>query len=236
MLPARQGAPCSLSTCAELRDEAASRTPAAQVIEENKALLKAKYDEAKALGADVNSSRAKINKLKAHIEQIRVERAMQGLSSEAGAVEVSDPEEEQYKGTIEAEKERYKRSFNRLKELKTEIEHLQLMLEQSRKRLQKDFDGWFLLLERQGHGAPQPPGYPAPGNPLAGQEYAQHALQHAYPPSAPSGAPSQPRAAPGGGGGGPAQPQLTGNAEVDAEILAFYKARESLLQSQQRSS
>ena len=205
-----------------------------QVIEENKAMLKDKYDEAKGLGAAVNSSRAKINKLKAHIEQIRVERAMHGLSAEPGAQEAPDPEEDKYKATIELEKEAYKANFNRLKELKTEIEHLQLLLEQSRKRLQKDFDGWFLLLERQGQQQTQPASaYPVPASP--------HACAYACAPpgGAPLGAqrtaPQPPRAVQGGGG--PAQPpQLTGNAEVDAEILAFYRARESLLQSQQRAS
>jgi len=200
------------------------------VIEENKALLKAKYDEAKALGAAVNSSRARINKLKGHIEQIRVERAMQGLTSESGVAEAADPEEEKYKGTIESEKELYKHNFNRLKELKTEIEHLQLMLEQSRKRLQKDFDGWFLMLERQGGGAQPahaqaypPAGYPPAGYPPAG--YPQAGQAYTAPPRS---APLAPPPAAGGAG----QPALTGNPEVDAEILAFYRARESLLQSQ----
>lgn len=187
------------------------------MIEENKALLRAKYEEAKALGSAVNSSRAKINKLKAHIEQIRVERAMQGLSAEAGAAQAADPEEERCKRSIEGEKEAYRGAFGRLKELKTEIEHLQLLLEQSRQRLQKDFDGWFLLLEGQAHGAPQPDalGHPPPRDAslLAGSAKGSGPAAH-------------------GGGARPVQPQLTGNAEVDAEILAFYQARESLLQSQ----
>ena len=42
------------------------------------------------------------------------------------------------------------------------------------------------------------------------------------PPMAPGG---------GGGGGGAAQPLLTGQPEVDAEIMAFYNARDSLVKA-----
>lgn len=176
-----------------------------QVIEENKALLKEKYAEAKALGAAVNSSRARINKLKSHIEQIRVERAMQGLTADGSAEGEEDPEEARNKDAIEKEKLAYKTAFTRLKELKTEIEHLQLMLEQSRKRLQHDFEAWFGVLEKQ-----------------------------SATPAAARGAPPAPMPADGGGGAGGGGPQLTGNREVDAEIMAFYRARESLLQQQQQ--
>jgi kinesin family protein 6/9 len=192
-----------------------------QVIEENKALLKDKYDEAKALGAAVNTSRARINKLKSHIEQIRVERAMQGLSSETGVAPASDPEEDSHKASIESEKEAYKAAFNRLKELKVEIEHLQLLLEQSRKRLQKDFDGWFLLLERQGAAA-QPAYAQTAHAPPAGFAAAQPHVRGGERSVGTVGATVS------------CGPQLTGNPEVDAEILAFYKARESLLQVHQR--
>jgi len=46
-----------------------------QVIEDNKLLLKAKYDEAKALGAAVNASKAHILELKGRIELWRAQRA-----------------------------------------------------------------------------------------------------------------------------------------------------------------
>ena len=48
------------------------------------------------------------------------------------------------------EKVCYKESFNQLRELKKEIEHLQMLLEQSRQRLQKDFLQWLGLMSRQG--------------------------------------------------------------------------------------
>ena len=42
-------------------------------------------------------------------------------------------------GTAQAS---YKENFNRLRDLKKEIEHLQLLLEQSRHALQGDFEKW----------------------------------------------------------------------------------------------
>ena len=47
-----------------------------QVIEDNKALLKQKYDTAKAIGGAVNESKARISELKALIEQRRIQRAV----------------------------------------------------------------------------------------------------------------------------------------------------------------
>lgn len=46
-----------------------------QVVEDNKQLLKAKYDQAKALGASVNASKARINELRGQIEQWRMQRS-----------------------------------------------------------------------------------------------------------------------------------------------------------------
>lgn len=45
------------------------------VIEDNKQLLKAKYEQAKALGAAVNASKAKISQHRAQIEQWRMQRS-----------------------------------------------------------------------------------------------------------------------------------------------------------------
>ena len=39
----------------------------------------------------------------------------------------------------------YKENFSRLRDLKKEIEHLQMLLEQSRQKLQADFEKWWVL-------------------------------------------------------------------------------------------
>ena len=51
------------------------------------------------------------------------------------------------------EKVAYKEAFARLRELKQEIEHLQMLLEQSRTKLQKDFEQWMTLMLRQQQAA-----------------------------------------------------------------------------------
>ena len=112
-------------------------------IEQNKSELKAKMKEAKQIGSMVNKVREKINSLKVSIEQRRVAMAVQGLVTSESQVCQVDPIEEDLKRQIEQEKESYKTRFARLRELKTSIEHLQHLLEQQRVRLQRDFEIWF---------------------------------------------------------------------------------------------
>ena len=52
------------------------------------------------------------------------------------------------------EKGCYKEAFEGLRELKHEIEHLQMLLEQSRARLQRDFEQWLQLMLRQQQSTP----------------------------------------------------------------------------------
>jgi hypothetical protein len=47
------------------------------------------------------------------------------------------------------EKGSYKAAFSQLRDLKGEIEHLQLLLEQSRQKLQRDFQQWLGMVARQ---------------------------------------------------------------------------------------
>ena len=70
-----------------------------QVIESNKALLKQKYDSAKAVGAQVNASKTHIAELKALIEQHRVQQAVAGRNEEQQGED--DPEEARSRALIE---------------------------------------------------------------------------------------------------------------------------------------
>ncbi|XP_077994037.1 kinesin-like protein KIF6 [Glandiceps talaboti] len=110
-------------------------------IEDNKHLLKQRYSEAKSLGQQVNESRLRINQLKTHIEHHRMQQAMQGLGT--GDDGEPDEVEQQLRHEIELEKAQYKQTFNHLRSMKTEIEHLQHLLEKSRLQLQKDFELWW---------------------------------------------------------------------------------------------
>mmetsp|Transcript_14140 Transcript_14140/g.47146 ORF Transcript_14140/g.47146 Transcript_14140/m.47146 type:complete len:765 (+) Transcript_14140:51-2345(+) len=182
-----------------------------QAIEENKKQLKEKYDAAKALGEAVNAVRSRINALKGQIDSVRRSRAaadLSGSGDDGGACE----EESQLRAKVEAEKRSYKSGFARLKELKAEIEHLQLLLEQSRRRMQQDFEGWWVGQQPQTSEAPATPRAPGGASP--------HPLEQDAALANGDGGSSR-----GAGGGGP---PLTGNAEVDAEIVAFYQAREGL--------
>ena len=215
-----------------------------EVIEDNKALLKKKYLEAKALGQTVNEGKKRITSLKALIEQRRVERAMRVQQGEGEAGE-ADPEEDKAKLQIEREKIAYKASFERLRELKKEIEHVQILLEQSRKRLQGDFEQWLQLMLRQQQKPPakaspvrsslEPNGLgpsPAPSQPLV----SKRSLSFDAPPngSGNNGAPPPTGIAAAGIDGvdeavlRQAAPLLTGNAEADRDIIKFIQARNEL--------
>jgi kinesin family member 6/9 len=201
-----------------------------EVIEENKLLLKEKYEAAKERGAVVNDSKGKIQELKALIEQRRVQRSVAGLAEGgAAAPGAADPEEERIKQQIEREKARYKGAFEELKALKQEIDNIQILLEKSRKQLTKDFEGWLQMMQRA-QGAPS---LAAPretwGAPSTGG-----ADTRATPRSVPLERLSQSidlssvdqevlqMAA----------PMLTGNPEADKDILRFYAARKSLMKTQ----
>uniref|UniRef100_A0A8C3R5M6 Kinesin-like protein KIF6/9 C-terminal domain-containing protein n=1 Tax=Cyanoderma ruficeps TaxID=181631 RepID=A0A8C3R5M6_9PASS len=90
------------------RDHADSIT-----IEDNKQLLKQRFDEAKCLGEKLNEVRNKIN---------ICWKICNALSSS----DIS-----------------YKTVYSRFKGLKVEIEHLQLLMEKVKKKLQKDFEVWW---------------------------------------------------------------------------------------------
>ena len=218
-----------------------------EVIEDNKALLKKKYLEAKALGQTVNEGKKRITSLKALIEQRRVERAMRVQQGEGEAGE-TDPEEDKAKLQIEREKTAYKVSFERLRELKKEIEHVQMLLGQSRKRLQSDFEQWLQLMLRQ---QPKPPAKasparstlepnglgpsPAPSRSLV----SKRSLSFDAPPNGTgnNGAPAPAGIAAAGMEGveeavlRQAAPLLTGNAEADRDIIKFIQARNELKRS-----
>ena len=212
-----------------------------EVIEDNKALLKSKYMEAKALGQTVNEGKKRITSLKALIEQRRVERAMRAQQGEAEVGE-ADPEEDKAKLQIEREKTAYKASFERLRELKKEIEHVQLLLEQSRKRLQSDFEQWLQLMLRQQQKPAPTAASPAPsglGAAAPSSAVSKRSLSFDVPPLG-SGVKGTPGVSEGGRGLGSvdeavlkqAAPLLTGNAEADRDIIKFIQARNELKRNQ----
>ncbi|KAJ7991314.1 hypothetical protein DPEC_G00296040 [Dallia pectoralis] len=113
-------------------------------IQDNKALLKQRFAEAKAYGEQVNNARIRINELKKQLELCRMQRAAHGVAGSPTDPEEVDPVEENICRQVEEEKKSYKITLGCLKTMKTEIEHLQLLLERSKVKLQRDFQDWWV--------------------------------------------------------------------------------------------
>ncbi|XP_016353805.1 kinesin-like protein KIF6 [Sinocyclocheilus anshuiensis] len=111
-------------------------------IENNRAVLQQRFIEAKTLGEQVNQIRIKVNELKTQLKIRRKQMVAQGLAGNLTASE-SDSVEERILNQIEEEKKNYKIKSGCLKGLKTEIEHLQLLHEKLKVKLQKDFENWW---------------------------------------------------------------------------------------------
>uniref|UniRef100_A0AAR2KGS5 Kinesin-like protein n=1 Tax=Pygocentrus nattereri TaxID=42514 RepID=A0AAR2KGS5_PYGNA len=113
----------------------------------------------------------------------------------------SDPVEERLRNQIEEEKKSYKSTFGRLKGLKTEIEHLQHLLHKSKIKLQKDFQDWWTQEATK-------------------LQVRSHIfkVRLSYSTKALSSTALSPSSIP-----------LTGDQQTDADIMAFIKARQSLL-------
>ncbi|XP_040408928.1 kinesin-like protein KIF6 isoform X3 [Cygnus olor] len=112
-------------------------------IEDNKQLLKQRFAEAKCLGEKIHEVRNKINHLKGELTQRHIQRAVLAVSNPSEELNTLDPVEEKLRTQIEEEKKSYKTMYNRLKGLKVEIEHLQLLMEKAKVKLQKDFEVWW---------------------------------------------------------------------------------------------
>lgn len=117
-----------------------------ETFEENMELMKKYYAEAKSLGEEGNAARNGINALKKKVEQLRLERAMTGNQDDDNFKAHVDPEEEALLKEMERHKEVYSYATNSLRKVKGDIERIQNMLEQNKKRLQKDFELWFHTL------------------------------------------------------------------------------------------
>ncbi|NWW87683.1 KIF6 protein, partial [Rhynochetos jubatus] len=226
------------------RDHADSIT-----IEDNKQLLKQRFAEAKCLGEKLNEVRNKINHLKGVITQRHIQRAALAVSSPSEELNALDPVEEELRKQIEAEKKSYKTMFNRLKVLKVEIEHLQLLMEKVKVKLQKDFEIWWSE-EAANLQQEEPEMVSSPNTATACPEFiksSQHLSTNSFsettrvsPSEDPPGkinsvtsrnSTSKTRTLPSSSTSLP----LTGDSQADADILAFFKARQNILQKKGKS-
>ncbi|XP_049596545.1 kinesin-like protein KIF6 isoform X3 [Syngnathus scovelli] len=213
------------------------------VIEDNKSLLKQRSAEAKKLGEQLHDAKQKINEFKKQLEVRRRQRAAYGVIGNHKDVGVEvDPVEENLREHIEQEKKIYKSTACHLKALRTEIEHLQLLLERAKVKLHKDFQKWWneeasnvqeSKDEARGHtktlhgtspsSSPGTPDFetlipkPAWSNTVVQEEPAAD-LSYSPEWKALSKSSLSPSSIP-----------RTGDKQTDADILAFIRARQNLL-------
>ncbi|TRZ17730.1 hypothetical protein HGM15179_009395 [Zosterops borbonicus] len=211
-------------------------------IEDNKQLLKQRFDEAKCLGVKLNEVRNKINCLKGKIIQRQIQRAALAVSNPSEEL-TSDPVEENLRMQIEDEKKSYETVYSRFKGLRVEIEHLQLLMEKVKMKLQKDFEVWWSE-EAKKCQQEKPEMVTSPNNATVYPQFIRSS-QHLSPNSSSDSRDSlyedpavknnsttfgnptlKTRTPPNSGTSIP----LTGDSQADADILAFIKARQNILQ------
>jgi kinesin family protein 6/9 len=175
-----------------------------RAIEENKTLLRKRYDSAKEMGLKVNEARSSINSLKGKIESLRVERANQGSEGGKSGEEEYDALESDLQSQVRTYKISYKENFSRLRNLKGDVERIQGQLQKQRVRMQKEFELWHRTMLRniQDGGGSGSSG--SSGASKTTIETKQQADEE------------------------PGQ-FLTGDKEVDRDILQFFAAKKALL-------
>ncbi|XP_041704283.1 kinesin-like protein KIF6 isoform X3 [Coregonus clupeaformis] len=222
-------------------------------IEDNKALLKQRFAEAKAYGEEVNEARNGVNKLKKQLELRRMQRAAHGVTGSPAEVEEVDPVEENIRTQMDEEKKSYKRTFGRLKTLKMEIEHLQLLLERSKVKLQRDFQDWWSQETARLQQVPESEGMARGQSSIRTNQSSEssspsHPMTRNFVPSRHIAMPTVPTSLgpPADDSDSASAPSsklralsstelsksfipLTGDQQTDADILGFIRARHNLL-------
>jgi hypothetical protein len=117
-------------------------------MEDNKAVLKEKIARAKQLTEVINGSRGRIELIKNEIEQLRRANAAQGLV-DSDNTPIAHPKEEGLRYELEKLKGDYRNGVTELKDLKIEIESIQKLIENSRKKMQTDFEAWLQIMISQ---------------------------------------------------------------------------------------
>ncbi|KAM7135039.1 kinesin-like protein KIF6 isoform 1-T1 [Molossus nigricans] len=217
------------------RDHADSVT-----IDDNKQILRQRFSEAKALGENINEARRKIGHLKEELTQRHLQQVALGISENTAVPSAPDLLEETLRSQLEEEKRRYKTMFTRLKALKVEIEHLQLLMDKAKVKLQKEFEAWWAE-EASSLQVSSPAGdslrhtQSLPPRPQLLSNKSDVRARKILPspgPALPSWEQTSPRASLDDSI--PERPTstipLTGDSQTDSDILAFIKARQNVLQ------
>lgn len=119
-----------------------------EAMNENKQIYKEKVETAKGLTVTINNARQKIQALTNEIEMLRKENAVQGLVDKNN-IPLEHPKEEGLRIELEKLKMVYKRGVIDLKDIKTEIERLQKLMQNMNQTLQRDFESWLEVMMKQ---------------------------------------------------------------------------------------
>eukprot|EP00968_Pinguiococcus_pyrenoidosus_P021110 scaffold2675_cov236-Pinguiococcus_pyrenoidosus.AAC.9 len=174
------------------------KCPRSKPLEENKEELRVKYGEAKEAGAKANDARQQIQYLKQTIENLRREQAVDGLLP--GAFEEKAP------AALQADVERFQKEED---SLKGEIDLLKRTHQEGftkLRRLKKEIEQIQRMMEKCRANIQ-----------TDFDRWYTKMLDTSQEPRKKLGASGEKRL-----------PYLTGNQEADADIMAFYKAKEQL--------
>jgi len=222
-------------------------------LEDQKQTLKIRYSEAKQLGQKVNNSRNKINHLKNILDQMNSDLTSQNED------DVKE-EEDLIRKQIDEWKSKYSKSFQMLKSMKTEIDHLHHILNKSRVQIQNNFEEWWIsqqqsnqkLTSNRTESNRPPENKPFESTidnekPSSSYKTANHYSSSKYnsssdqvlsstlnsepPISSQNFQKSTPKSSPSKATYTQNDIPLTGDKDTDADILAFVKARQAFINS-----
>lgn len=213
------------------------RYPQSRSINDNAKLLREKYKEAKQTGDRVNQARQEMLQLKADIERIRKQNAIRDLDEAKEGEEEgkysgqTDPQEEDLTKEMSKQKHIYNSNYRHLREQKNEIMQVRNLLDRGMVKLQEDFEEWFAKAQTENRTDEEKSSREEiPQSPLKTQRPVGHAsqeskTQEAYISNNDVEDENDTFTKKHG-------VKLSGNPEADAEIVAFYRAREKLLHKQ----
>lgn len=111
-----------------------------QAIGENKSVLREKFTLAREMGESANAARMRMNGLKEQLTLVKQDIVMNKLEHNDKGVQKLLSKESQIVDEINEAKRKYKCSYKILKQTKTQIEHLKLILDKNREGMQEEFE------------------------------------------------------------------------------------------------
>lgn len=199
-----------------------------ETLDDGREAMKQLVVEAKEVGELANAARASVQVIQKKIEKARLGRVLgtgpHDPTSKENAVPPDTPEIATLNHTMEVKISTYKKSMERLKWVKAEIEKYRSAAEENKERLQRDFEAWYLSLQAHqasvaGAEAVRPASAQSPAAVVESSPRSNSAQESRKAPGAhegvlaASGVPQEPPAT-----------SLTGHQQTDDDIRAYFAA------------